>query len=202
MATTMDDVLETLIEKLGVDLGGTLKARANLTGDDGDGIAEAGDVAQINSFSASAKGIASLGGKDSSGNYKFQFGNQEEAQDFVNIIKGVVKDFTGILTPVGAKGGDAFADTDVVEQLLKKVASAFGGTVTSDANFSADNLSDAGPAGSNFTGPNSKSVNGNIVNFGGNQTSGTFKFAFDDNETATAFFEVANKLLAWAKDSF
>lgn len=197
MATSMDDVLELLIEKLGVDRGGTLKARANLTGDDNDGIVEAGDVAQINIYGASDSGVATLGGRDSSGNYKFQFGDKTDASAFVQIIKGVVSDFTGILTP-----GGTFPDTDVIEQMLKKVAEAFGVISTVDANFGNDNLADAGAAGGNWQGPNSKGVNGSVVSFGGRDTGGTFRFTFDDNDTAQAFYEVANKLLAWAADNF
>lgn len=188
--TTLDDVLNLLVESLGKDIGGTLRARGKFTGDDKDGIAEAADVAAPNQISVSALGLASIGGRDTGGAYKFQFSDAIVAQNYVDRVKVVLSDF----------GSSIKAGTDVVENLLLSAAKSFGGSLRADANVTGDTAND----GVDYRGGSSVSLDAANarVSFGGRDVGGNFSYQFDDVETAMAFQAVALKIRDWGAANY
>lgn len=209
--TTMDDILETLMRELAEDRGASIRATAQLTGDDGDGVAERDDIANVNIFSASDTGRATIGGRDSSGNFRADFGSKDAALAFNAEIKSLLADFRSILTKdteVGRNGvavDNSRPDTNIVEQILVRAAQAFGGTLRTDADFSGDSFGDAVnfPGGNvlGLVGGDNDGLNDAVI-VGGRGTSGNFVLQFDDAATAEAFLAVATQINDWGADFF
>jgi len=207
----MDDILETLMRELAEDRGATIRATAQLTGDDGDGVAERDDIANVNIFSASDTGRATIGGRDSSGNFRADFGSKDAALAFNAEIKSLLADFRSILTKdteVGRNGvavDNSRPDTNIVEQILVRAAQAFGGTLRTDADFSGDSFGDAVnfPGGNvlGLVGGDNDGLNDAVI-VGGRGTSGNFVLQFDDPATAEAFLAVATQINDWGADFF
>jgi hypothetical protein len=197
MATSFDAFLNKLIVNLAVDGGATIASRGNFTGDDNNGVVQAADVAAPNSLLAvDATGRVQIGGRDTGGNYNFYFdAGTTQASEFLADFTALLADYRTILAD---DPNDPNDQKDIAEQLLKRTAQAFGGTVKSDADFSGDDLGDA----VNFSGPNTFSLetDPSQAKVGGRATSGNFVFDFDDQATAEAFLDAARTLMAYTAD--
>jgi hypothetical protein len=195
MGASLNDVIETLVLNLAKDTGAKVLATAQLTADDGDGKAEASDVA-MNYFTVNeATESATLGGWKSSGNFRFDWLDSQDGQAraFVDEIKDVLADLKALFT-----SGGAVSDSDVLEAVLRRFAEAFDVESIRDANFTGDDLID----NIDYRGSNILSISGDKVTVGGRDTSGNYTYDFDDAATAQAFFEVAQLAVSWGADVF
>ena len=193
---SIDTILDLILKGIADNAGAKIVSTGKFTGDDGDGSIEASDVVSPGTIRVRNDGRLTIGGRDTSGNYRIDFGSKEAADAAAAEFAGVLNDFRHILTL-----GDGVDDTDVLEQLLHRAAEALGGTPLQNGNFDGDDYNDGDD--------NQTSVSSVFVRDGDNtqvQIQGRdvtpFRYDFDNNATAEAFEDIAEALVRFGSAHF
>lgn len=195
---SLDTILDLMLRAIVEKNGGKIVSTGKFTGDDGDGVYEASDVANPNTIRVRDDGRLIVGGRDVGGNYRFDFGDKDAAEDSAN-------EFKAFLAALGGSG----TGTDLVELVLKSAAVAYGGRLNSDGNFNGDDAGDDTPFSTGngaiaLIDGSGASRNDIIdtVRLQGTGVSGNFQFTFGSNEEADEFADIARLIVQWGAANF